>query len=102
MTSEIGERFVQDVSLIYKRGQLEFTFRGKMSYDSSLKDEEYTGWQFDGEHFVVHLFNSNVMEVHQAEKEYLCWSYRLLKDESPEGFFMNLLNALGGQNVDWK
>ena len=98
MQEEIGERISETVSLIYKRGQLQFNFHGKMSYDSSLKDEEFTGWQFVGEHFTIILFNNKVVDITSEEKEYLCWSYNLVRNETPERFFMNLLNGLGGNS----
>jgi hypothetical protein len=95
MMDQITERKEFDeVELVWKRGHLTLVFRGKLVYDTSFKDDDCTGWQFDGVYFSVTMFNDVVVETTIQEKDYLCWSYRLSKHETSDTFFMNLLNGL--------
>lgn len=89
----------EQVNLIYKRGQLVFNFVGNIEYDPIYVGRYHSGWTFKGSYFSASLWGKKAMELRKEENQFLTWNYDIPTEETPENFFINLLNGLGKRNI---
>lgn len=90
MEVEVGQ-----VNFQWSKKGLKFNFTGQVLYDPTFEDDPtYSPWSFDGQRFTVYLRNKKSLEMHSHDYNCLRWNYRLVHQETPNTFLINLINGL--------